>query len=55
MKIIQKDNKRRSDYLNTKSNHRDQLLLDIREAIKEDCDKKREISNLKKKDQEENF
>mmetsp|Transcript_40643 Transcript_40643/g.39242 ORF Transcript_40643/g.39242 Transcript_40643/m.39242 type:complete len:108 (+) Transcript_40643:759-1082(+) len=55
MKELQKQEKKKYDYLNKKHQHRDQMLMDIKEAIKEDTDKRKEISNLRKRDQEENF
>jgi adenylosuccinate synthase len=52
IKLEQKD---KYNYLNEKNEQRAKLIFEIKEAIKEDIDLKKEISNLKKKDQMENL
>ena len=52
IKLEQKD---KYNYLNEKNEQRAKLIFEIKEAIKEDIDLKKEISNLKKKDQLENL
>ena len=47
--------KEKYSYLNEKNEQRTKLISEIKEAIKEDIDLKKEISNLKKKDQLENL
>ena len=47
--------KEKYKYLQEKDNQRTQLIHEIKEALQEDIDQKKEISLLKKKDQIENY
>ena len=38
-----------------KNNRREQLVVNVKEALREDIDQKKEIAILRKKDQEENY
>lgn len=42
-------------YLRNKDKQKGKLITEIKEALKEDIDQKKEISLLKKKDQMENY
>ena len=42
-------------YYEQKQNMREQLVQDVKEALKEDQEKKKELSFLRKMDQEENY
>ena len=42
-------------YLRDKDDQRSKLIAEIKEALREDIDQKKEISLLKKKDQMENY
>lgn len=45
----------KATYLRQKDRQRGKLITEIKEALKEDIDQKKEISLLKKKDQMENY
>ena len=45
----------KTNYLKNKDKQKGKLITEIKEALKEDIDQKKEISLLKKKDQMENF
>lgn len=45
----------KTNYLKSKDKQKGKLITEIKEALKEDIDQKKEISLLKKKDQMENF
>lgn len=49
------DLKEKTSYLKNKDKQKGKLITEIKEALKEDIDQKKEISLLKKKDQMENF
>lgn len=54
-KSIQQDFKEQIKYLSQKGGHESKLKDEVRDALREDIDQKKEISLLKKKDQMENF
>ncbi|CDW87107.1 UNKNOWN [Stylonychia lemnae] len=54
-KDIQRRTREQFNYYQQKNNLRDQLITDVKEALKEDVEKKKELSLLRKMDQEENF
>lgn len=49
------ESREKVQYLIKKDVQRGKLITEIKEALKEDIDQKKEISLLKKKDQMENF
>lgn len=55
LKNIKLSEKEKIDYLVKKDEARSQMLHDVKEAIMEDVEQKREISYLRKMDQEENY
>ena len=55
MRELNKQEQEKFKYLMQKNNHRDQLVTDVKEALKEDIEQKKEISSLKRMDQQENF
>jgi predicted DNA-binding protein len=52
---LKQENKQRFDYLKDKDQQRQNLIYEIKDAIQEDIEQKKEISLLKKKDQVENL
>lgn len=52
---LQRQMREQHNYYQQKQALRDQLVTDVKEAIREDVDKKRELSLLRKMDQEENY
>lgn len=52
---LKRKERERQQYLKEKLNQRNQLLGDIKEALKEDIEQKKEINYLRKIDQEENY
>jgi hypothetical protein len=53
--ILKGDLAEKATYLRQKDRQRGKLITEIKEALKEDIDQKKEISLLKKKDQMENY
>jgi len=52
---LKQDANEKYRYLQQKDNQRSKLIHEIKEALQEDVDQKKEISLLKKKDQVENY
>lgn len=54
-KELKKDESSKYSYYSAKNQRRDQLITDIKEALKEDNEQKKEIMELRRKDQRENY